>query len=634
MNLQALLDLKERLEYIAIAGTGLIGEDFRLHRAIDGMEPLAKASPVFAKIHAGARALIAAPAEERGVRLLDVLSLVDAVVYTQGKTAVPGDLTPRIPGQGSYTRIPYGTLRPLMDALSGSGSGRTALIKEYWTTHPEYFRDFRVVPHLVDALKDNYAELAELSGEILAAQGRAVIPLLKAGFDPSGKTEMVRRVRLIGEIGGSAENEWFLSALTDAKKDVRVAIIGELGRSQQNTRLLLDLCRTEKGKAREAALRSLARMETHEALAFWESEARKKPDSISILAGLRSRIASALAAIAFRALVKRLLTEANQINRSEILRVLDTVSGNYSPALAEVWQLVSDHMDEIHTQIPGDAVQGYELSGAELLSQTMLETVFLNQTAELHGLVRELAAKNRKWFLCCAVASDLLRLTPEAHYEKYSSYVVPNENKQQECDRLQIWNGLGKVGWDEQKKRFCIHISTRNPENGGMTDFCQPLMGFDNRWLGLMTRADIGQHGQILYTRAHAQRQGLEFWLMQMICPDDRDNCRIIGVWLYRKLKRTGSLQPYATGLLACGWKEWKGVLAYCASHDSQVVYHQYIRFLSRMPISNREKAAELRELDALVSSGRVSVWYHHWPSERIQFMITRLENNEDVEFI
>ena len=33
MNLQPLFDLKERLEHTAVAGTGLLDEDFRLKRA-------------------------------------------------------------------------------------------------------------------------------------------------------------------------------------------------------------------------------------------------------------------------------------------------------------------------------------------------------------------------------------------------------------------------------------------------------------------------------------------------------------------------------------------------------------------------------------------------------------------------
>ena len=47
MNLNPLYELKERLESSVIAGVSLLSEDFRLARAVEQMEPLAKASPIF-----------------------------------------------------------------------------------------------------------------------------------------------------------------------------------------------------------------------------------------------------------------------------------------------------------------------------------------------------------------------------------------------------------------------------------------------------------------------------------------------------------------------------------------------------------------------------------------------------------
>ena len=146
MNLQALYDLKERLEHVAIAGTSLLQEDFRLRRAVEALGPLAKANPVFAKIGAGTVALLNAPEAERSTKLLDVLSLVDAVVYTQGTTNFSGEMIPPEQGAGRYVQAPYGELQPLLTALKGSGSGRTALIRECWIQHPDYFADFRILP--------------------------------------------------------------------------------------------------------------------------------------------------------------------------------------------------------------------------------------------------------------------------------------------------------------------------------------------------------------------------------------------------------------------------------------------------------------------------------------------------------
>ena len=42
MNIAPIYELKSRLRAAAIAGTNLLSEDFRLKKAIEGFEPLAK----------------------------------------------------------------------------------------------------------------------------------------------------------------------------------------------------------------------------------------------------------------------------------------------------------------------------------------------------------------------------------------------------------------------------------------------------------------------------------------------------------------------------------------------------------------------------------------------------------------
>ena len=118
MDLQPLYEVQERLEHAAAAGTGILNEDFRLRRAREGLAPLAAASPVFAKIDAGLETLLTAPAEKRGGALLDVLALVDAVVYTQASVGMTGELEPLPPGAGRYQEVSYGQLRPLLESLT------------------------------------------------------------------------------------------------------------------------------------------------------------------------------------------------------------------------------------------------------------------------------------------------------------------------------------------------------------------------------------------------------------------------------------------------------------------------------------------------------------------------------------
>lgn len=185
-SLQPLYDVKERLEAAAIAGTGLLSEDFRLQRAAEAMKPLAAASPVFGKIFAGLDKLLSAPAENRAGLLLDTLALVDAVAYTQGRSGMEGEIAPLPTGGGAYIQISHGQIQPLLTALTTTGGGRMETIQSDWEDHPEFFRDFRVMPAVVAGLGDGYGEIADLNAKILKKVGPAAMPLLKRDFDPAG----------------------------------------------------------------------------------------------------------------------------------------------------------------------------------------------------------------------------------------------------------------------------------------------------------------------------------------------------------------------------------------------------------------------------------------------------------------
>lgn len=75
-------ELKERLVYSIVAGTQLLQEDFRLKRTVELFAQLANKNPVFCKIYTGLQQLLQAEKEQQGVLLLNLLGLVDAMLYT------------------------------------------------------------------------------------------------------------------------------------------------------------------------------------------------------------------------------------------------------------------------------------------------------------------------------------------------------------------------------------------------------------------------------------------------------------------------------------------------------------------------------------------------------------------------
>ncbi|MDE6031055.1 MAG: hypothetical protein K2G32_05480, partial [Oscillospiraceae bacterium] len=89
MDIAPVYELRDRLRAAAIAGTNLISEDFRLKKAADSFAPLAKASPVFARINEMTAKLLRDGSPEN---LLDTITLVDAVITTLGTVDIQGEL--------------------------------------------------------------------------------------------------------------------------------------------------------------------------------------------------------------------------------------------------------------------------------------------------------------------------------------------------------------------------------------------------------------------------------------------------------------------------------------------------------------------------------------------------------------
>lgn len=72
-------------------------------------------------------------------------------------------------------------------------------------------------------------------------------------------------------------------------------------------------------------------------------------------------------------------------------------------------------------------------------------------------------------------------------------------------------------------------------------------------------------------------------------------------------------------------------MIVHSVRKENQIRYYWLMETLEKLPMTNAQKAAELRELTQLVESGSVSVWAKIWPAENIQMMIVQLEANASV---
>lgn len=631
MNLTPLYDVKERLEHAAIAGTGLIAEDFRLKRAIDGLSPLAAASPVFAKIKAGGDELLTAPAEERAAKLLDLLGLVDAVAYTQGAAGRQGDLSPLPQGGGTYVHASYCQLQPLITALTGTASGRMTVIQDAWDNHPDYFTDFRVLPHVVAALGNTYSELADLAEKILAAQGTSVIPLLKKDFAPDGKKEMMRRVRLIAQLAGAQENEWFRAVLPHSKKNVREMLITVLSLSQDNTQLLLDLSRSERGNLKKTAQQSLVCMNSPEARAFWEAEAQKNPALVWELRGVNSPLAADLVARAVRELLEKLpnKSELEPQDYDPLRSCLYALHGQSSDATRELWRWLAPQIASFDRYHPPTNRKYQNCTVAEFLQKCLTETVLWNPCPETFALAREMSRLNPDWFLGAEFVVDLMELPPAEVYDKYAHYLKDNETAATEMARISILQGFTALQYHKGGYRFAFYKDDWYQD--GAVPAQIPINGLDPRWAALITDPKVYKGVKICDISAgwseRKEQVNMDLMAADLLDPNAPELCAAFGEYYYRRTHQTGDITYYYKWLMQCGWTKWRGLLVHCAKLEGEAMWALVVEnILTKLPISGPEKAAELREINELVQNRKIEARYNVWPSTEAKMLIAQWE--------
>lgn len=600
MNLQPLYTLKERLEQAAIAGTGLLGEDFRLQRAAETLKPLAAASPVFAKLDGGLQALRSAPAAERGGLLLDLLALTNAVVYTQGKTGIDGDLEPLSPVGGTCQPISYGQMQPLITALTTTGGGRMEIIKSTYESHPEYFSDFRVLPALVSGLRDSYGEIAGLNAVILRHAGPAALLLLKRDFDPAGKREMARRVEVIAALEGPAVTPWLLEILPQAKKEVRTAVLAALGTDPANAPLLLDLVKTERGANRDAVLTALARQEGEAAQAFWTQELAQKPESIQFLQASNTDLSIALVTSGLKARLERFLggeTHPKREEWEEITTWCQALGQKDSPAMLDFWRWADEHMEAI------DQIRGVK-------NHTPFLGVQL--TDQLRGIMRKTGPGPLRdyclnlWdshpsmtrYLHISFQAALLSRPAAEVFEKYSPCLLAEDARLDAEHRKSLQavllRALGEVAWNLQMERYILD---------GSFSLAEPL---DARWFPLLIRAN---GDRVLFRLIHPMEDPA---LMEQV-----------GKYFHYQATHSArdywGLRGYIDILCICGWTDWAGLLPAALQHMEPLHLHTTIDLLNHLPISAGEKAVQLQAITELVWKGSIKPKSGRWPDLQVR---------------
>ena len=280
MNFEPLYELKNRLENVAVVGINLAKDDFRLQRAVEQIKEYSTVAKVFKQIYDMGNSLISTDDEDKCDIFLDLLALLDAVLCTQATTysrEKPQEIKSIAKNKDFYKELHYSELSPLIYAFTETGGGRYQVIENTIKNTSEIMNDFRVKTYMIKGLSDSYTAIGDLMIEELRKLGKEVIPLLKDGFDPQGKREMLARLDIISHIGKENENDFYKYCIENGSKEIKEFAIGALKYSQDNIDYILDLTKIEKGKLKNKAFEVLSYMSDSRAEKEWDKFFKKKP---------------------------------------------------------------------------------------------------------------------------------------------------------------------------------------------------------------------------------------------------------------------------------------------------------------------------------------------------------------------
>ena len=247
--MKPLYELQQELNRLFIAGSKFAKNDPRLQKHIPILKKLGEKAPVFNKLAQDVEELLQLDAQQSAEKLLSLSTLLYSVLYTQGTTTEEGvavaDQVPNVALADVNTQYSYLQLKPVLQALTQSNSGRLEIVKDAYERG--IFKDSRTFGYLSFALADKYSELADYIMEVvIPASGKAMLPFLVADFKLEDKVENVRRLRLLYKLGYAE-----VDALTgDKNKTVRGAAYKALAKigTQRSVDKLYELYSNNKQK--------------------------------------------------------------------------------------------------------------------------------------------------------------------------------------------------------------------------------------------------------------------------------------------------------------------------------------------------------------------------------------------------
>jgi hypothetical protein len=305
MSFALIQESAKEVRRLSIAGSTLAVGDFRIKKLIAPLEQAGAQVPVFAQVAKAIAELVNGKEAESATRLLALSTLLNAILYTQGQTGTDGsfgDLELCATRRFS-TRTSARALKPLITALTNAGAGRFEIVRS--ACERGAFNDLRLIDPAIQALGDNYPELAELVAEkILPGYGPGIVPRLKMGFELKGKKSDARRLKVMHRLDPAGTLDLCKTALEDGTAEVKAAAIECLAQHEACLPLVLEQAKSKNKTLRATALEVLAEHDRPEIVTLFTELIKGKALDL---------LARAFRAVRNRQVLRSLLDEGKRV---------------------------------------------------------------------------------------------------------------------------------------------------------------------------------------------------------------------------------------------------------------------------------------------------------------------------------
>ena len=603
MNFEPLYELKNRLENVAVVGINLVKDDFRLKRAVEQVKEYSTAAKVFKQIYDMGNSLISTDDEDKCDLFLDLLALLDAVLCTQATTysgAKPQEIKTITKNKDFYKELHYSELSPLIYAFTETGGGRLNIIMDAIESSPEIMKDFRVKTYMIHGLSDKYSEISDRMAEELKKQGKEVIPLLKDGFDPQGKREMISRLEIIASICKEEENDFYKYCIENGSKEIKEIAIGFLMYDQNNIDYILDLTKTEKGKLKNKAFEALSYMSDNRAAEEWGKFLKKKPlDNIEYLRGTEQQWV------------------INYLNDFIVEYITETK--NKTLKTAEEKRTVEYDILKISPFILKNRNEKTLLFCKELYPYNKSEIkrilsfyIAKDLNKDVIDVVKELSKEYEGEFLQQEFLISLIKDKAETVYKNFSEYAGAGKEKE-EIEQLFNSFATGKYSKNKEERKIqedfrdifrvilWIHYDEENKEYilewpNTITGYPiqVKLSGFDKKWYDVIFNIEDDFYENWNYYGSYHRD------LKNLYNPDIKGMKEKYGKFYYNIILSRTPYDEDIEFLNKLEWKDYKDFLKGKMRRDLTTLSYRIIRisyFIKDVPISEEDLKAQIEEL-------------------------------------